>query len=112
MRGMHLVSTNDLPGYKIEEVKGFVWATSVKSKFIGKDLIAVLRIFVGGEIIEYTEMVNEAKRQVVKKLLANAKELGANAVVGARFSTPSQIVPGAVEISMYGTAVKVRKNRK
>ena len=109
MKGMQLVTTENIPGYKIEEVKGFVWSTSVRSKFIGKDLIAVLRIFVGGEIIEYTEMVNEAKKQVTKKLLRNAKALGANAVIGARFSTSSQIVPGAIEISMFGTAVKIKK---
>ena len=66
MRGIQLVSTDDLPGYEIEEVKGFVWATSVRSKFIGKDLIAVLRIFVGGEIVEYTEMVNEAKKYLLR----------------------------------------------
>ena len=111
MKGMQLVSTDEIPGYKIEEVKGFVWSTSVKSKFIGKDLIAVLRVFVGGEIIEYTDMVNEAKRQVIKKMLTNAKALGANAVVSARFSTTSPIIPGAVEISICGTAVKAKKKK-
>ncbi len=112
MKGMHFVTTETIAGYEIEEVKGFVWATSVRSKFIGKDIIAVLRIFVGGEIPEYTDMINKAKREVISKILKNAKALGANAVVGARFSTPSQVVPGAVEVSCYGTAVKVKKKKK
>jgi len=111
-KAMHFKTTEALPGYEVEEVKGFVWATSVRSKFIGKDIIAVLRIFVGGEIIEYTDMINDAKRKVIAKILRNAKALGANAVIGARFSTPSQVVPGAIEISCYGTAVKVKKKNK
>jgi len=112
MENIHFVTTESLPGYEIEEVKGFVWATSVRSKFIGKDIIAVLRIFVGGEIEEYTDMINDAKRKVIKKIIKNAKALGANAVIGARFATTSQVVPGAVEVSCYGTAVKVKKKKR
>ena len=112
MKEMHLVSTESLPGYEIEEVKGLVWATSVHSKFLGSDLIALTRVFVGGEIPEYVDMVNAAKRKVVSKILKNARALGANAVVGARFSTPSPIIPGAIEVSCYGTAVKVKKKNK
>ena len=109
MNEMHLVSTDELPGYEIQEVKGFVWATSVHSKFLGSNIIALTRTFVGGEIPEYVDMVNAAKRKVVSKILKNAKALGANAVIGARFSTPSRIAGGAIEISCYGTAVKVKK---
>ena len=106
---VHVVSTETVPGFEIKEVKGLVWATSVRSKFIGKDILAVLRMVIGGEITEYTEMINEAKRYVIEKLVENAKVLGANAVVGVNISTTSQVLPGAVEIYAYGTAVIIEK---
>lgn len=102
---VHVVTTEGLPGYNIKEVKGLVWGTTVRSKFVGKDILALMRILVGGEIPEYVEMINEAKRYVIEKMVSNAKLLGANAVVKTRINTTSQVVPGAVEIYAYGTAV-------
>lgn len=104
---VHVVTTEELPGYNIKEVKGLVWGTTVRSKFVGKDILALLRILVGGEIPEYVEMINEAKRYVIEKMVSNAKLLGANAVIETRINTTSQVVPGAVEICVYGTAVVV-----
>ncbi len=109
---IHVVTTDHLPGYEIEEVKGLVWATTVRAKFVGKDILAALRIIVGGEVKEYVEMINEAKREVVERMVENARALGANAVIGARISTTAQVVPGAVEITASGTAVRVKKSRK
>lgn len=106
---VHVVSTQDVPGFETREVKGLVWATTVRSKFVGKDILAVLRMIIGGEIPEYTEMINEAKRYVIEKLVENAKVLGANAVIGVNISTTSQVLPGAVEIYAYGTAVVIEK---
>ncbi len=108
---VHVVTIETIPGYKIEEVKGMVWATTVRSKFVGKELIAALRITLGGEIPEYVEMINEAKSYVIKRLVKNAKALGANAVIGTRISTTSQVLTGAVEIMAFGTAVKVKKGK-
>lgn len=109
---VQIVSTETLPGYEIEEVKGLVWGTTVRSKFFGKELVATTRILMGGEIPEYVEMINEAKSFVIKKLVKNAKTLGANAVIGTRISTTSQVLPGAVEVTAFGTAVKVKKVKK
>ena len=106
--GVHVVTTSDLPGHKITEVKGLVWGTSVRARFIGKDIIAILRVFVGGEIPEYTEMINHARLDVIKRLVKNAHGLGANAVVGTHIGSTAQIVPGTVEIFAYGTAVVVK----
>jgi len=110
--GVHVVTTDSLPGFKVKEVKGLVWATTVRSKFVGKDILASLRVITGGEVFEYTEMINEAKRYVIEKLVQNAKTLGANAIIGTRISTTSQVMPGAVEITAYGTAVIVEKVKK
>ncbi len=109
---VHVVTTESLPGFKVKEVKGLVWATTVRSKFVGKDVLASLRIVMGGEVHEYTEMINEAKRYVIERLVQNAKTLGANAILGTRISTTAQVVPGAAEITAYGTAVVVEKVRK
>lgn len=109
---VHVVTTENVPGYETKSVKGFVWATTVRSKFVGKDILAVLRMIVGGEIPEYTEMINEAKRYVIEKMVQNARVLGANAVVGVRIDTTSQVLPGAVEIYAYGTAVVIESKKR
>jgi uncharacterized protein YbjQ (UPF0145 family) len=109
---IHVVSTEGVPGYDITSVKGLVWGTSVRSKFVGKDMLAILRVLVGGEIKEYTGMVNEARRYVVERMVDNARALGANAVVSTRIGSPSQIVPGTVEIFAYGTAVIIEPKPK
>ena len=109
---VHVVTIDSIPGYEVKNVKGFVWATTVRSKFIGKDILAVLRMIVGGEIPEYTDMINEAKRYVIEKMVENARVLGANAVIGVRIDTTSQILPGAVEIYAYGTAVVVEPKKR
>lgn len=108
---VHVVTIESIPGFEVQEVKGLVWATTVRSKFVGKEILAVLRTTVGGEIPEYVEMINEAKAFVIKKLVKNAKLLGANAVLGTKISTTSQVLTGAVEITAYGTAVKVKRKK-
>ncbi len=104
---IHVVTTPDLPGYDIKEVKGLVWGTSVRAKFLGKDLIAIFRSLVGGEIKEYTDMINIARRHVIERMVANAKALGANAIISSHIGTTSQVLPGTVELFAYGTAVVV-----
>jgi uncharacterized protein YbjQ (UPF0145 family) len=107
--GVHVVTTPELPGHTVKEVKGLVWGTSVRARFVGKDIIAVLRVLAGGEIPEYTEMINQARFDVIKRLVKNAQSLGANAVVGTKIGSTAQIIPGTVEIFAYGTAVVVSK---
>ena len=108
VEGVQVVTTQELPGHEIKDVKGLVWGTTVRARFLGKDIIAILRVFAGGEIPEYTEMINKARLDVIKKMVRNARSMGANAVVGMRIGSTAQIVPGTVEIFAYGTAVVVK----
>lgn len=105
---VHIVTTETMPGYKIKEVKGFVWGSSVRARFLGKEIIASLRMVTGGEIVEYRDMLNEARFFVMQRLANNARKIKANAVVGARINV-MQVVPGTIEVMAYGTAVKAVK---
>jgi uncharacterized protein YbjQ (UPF0145 family) len=104
-RYIHVVSVDTIPGHEVREVKGLVWGTTVRAKFVGKDILAVLRAMVGGEVVEYTQMINEARRKAIEKMVDNARALGANAVIGTHIGSTSQIMPGTAEIFAYGTAV-------
>ena len=104
--GIPIVTTESITGYEITEVKGLVWASSVKAKSIIKDIIAMFRVMWGGDIKEYWELINEARHEILKKLNENAKAMDANAIVKLRLTT-SQVVPGTIEIMAYGTAVTI-----
>ncbi|MCG8455436.1 MAG: YbjQ family protein [Holophagales bacterium] len=103
---MIITTTNELPDRKILRTLGLVRGTSVRGRHIGVDLIAHLRNAVGGEIHEYTKMLSEAREQALDRMTEEARELGANAVVGMRFTTSSP-TPGSSEVLVYGTAVVV-----
>ena len=103
---MLVTTVNELPGKKVEVI-GLVMGNTIKAKHIGKDLVAGLRNIVGGEIKEYTEALSEAREQALERMLQEAKKLGADAVVGVRFTT-SAVMAGAAELLAYGTAVKVK----
>lgn len=106
-----IVTTDNIVGYKVTEVKGLVWSSSVKSKSILKDIMAMFRIIWGGNVDEYWELIHEARHEILLKLNENTKEMGANAVISLKL-TSSQIVPGTVEVMAYGTAVVVEKEKK
>lgn len=108
---VQVVTTDFVPGYEIKDVKGLVWGTTVRAKFIGKDIIALFRVILGGEVKEYTDMINEARLESIKRMVSNAKKLGADAIVSMRIDSASQIVPGAVELFAYGTAVTLKKKK-
>ncbi len=103
---MILVTIDHLPGKEITSVIGLVRGSTVRAGHLGKDITAVFKNFVGGEIGDYTKLMAEAREQALDRLREEAKALGAEAVVGLRFST-SSISPGAAEIVVYGTAVKI-----
>lgn len=105
---MIIVNTNDIPGKKIIDVKGLVKGSTIQSKHIGKDLLAGLKTIVGGEITEYTEMLETARQIAIGRMVKNAENLGANAVVNIRFAT-SAIMQGAAELMVYGTAVVIEE---
>ena len=100
----NLVTINKYPGKEITEVLGYVKGSTVQTRHIGKDILAGFKTLVGGEIVSYTEMMDDARKIATERLLKDAEELGANAVVGFRLQT-SQVMQGAAEIIAYGTAV-------
>lgn len=103
---MIVVTTHDLPGYRITKVHGLVRGNTIRARHLGKDITAVLRNMAGGEITEYTKMMAEAREQAIDRMLEEAEALNANAVLGVRFQT-SMVQSGAAEMLCYGTAVTV-----
>jgi len=102
-------NTETLPGYSIVEMKRIVTGNMVQSKHILHDLVAVLKSIVGGEIKDYTDMMVEARRVAQNRMMDEANQLGANAVINVRFTT-SAIMKSMSEILAYGTAVIVKKD--
>ncbi len=105
---MILVTLNNIPGREIKETLGLVRGSTIRAKHIGKDILAGLRNIVGGEIKEYTEALNEAREVAIKRMIEEAEKLDADAILAIRFTT-SQIMGGAAELLVYGTAVKLAK---
>ena len=101
---MKLLSIEYIPGVEIEALD-MVKGTVVQSKNFGKDFMAGMKTLVGGEIVGYTEMLNEARQIAVKRMVDEAKALGADAVIGVKYGS-SQIMQGAAEVMAYGTAVQ------
>ena len=102
---MKLLSIDYIPDTKIEAL-GMVKGTIVQSKNLGRDFMAGMKGLVGGEIVGYTEMLNEARQMAVKRMVDEAKELNADAVIGIKYGS-SQVMQGAAEVIAYGTAVKI-----
>ncbi|HKT27847.1 YbjQ family protein [Dyella sp.] len=101
---MLVVTTENVPGHQVVQVKGQVFGVVVRSRGIGGNFVAGLRSIVGGEIHEYTQMLEEARRHALDRLVTNAKAMGANAVVMMRFDS-AEIGQTMSEIVAYGTAV-------
>ncbi|SDZ89714.1 Uncharacterized conserved protein YbjQ, UPF0145 family [Pseudobutyrivibrio sp. ACV-2] len=101
---MKLVSIETIPGQNFE-VLGVVKGTIVQSKNFGKDFMAGMKTLVGGEIVGYTDMLVEARQIATKRMVDEAEQLGADAIVGVRY-TSSSVMQGAAEVLAYGTAVK------
>ncbi|PIQ92169.1 MAG: hypothetical protein COV70_01280 [Parcubacteria group bacterium CG11_big_fil_rev_8_21_14_0_20_39_22] len=104
---MIITTTENIAGKDIKEVLGLVRGNTIRAKHIGKDIIAGLRTIIGGEIKEYVEAMNEAREQSLERMEKQANDLGADAIVGVRFTT-SQVLSGAAELLVYGTAVKLK----
>ena len=105
---MKLVSIDYIPGYEIEEALGLVKGQTVQSKNVGRDFMSGLKTIVGGEIVGYTEMIMSATQIATKRMVDEAENLGADAIIGVRYGS-SQVMNGAAEIIAYGTAVKLKK---
>ena len=105
---MIISNTPEISGYKIIESIDLVTGSMVQSKHIGRDIMAVIKTIIGGEVTGYTEMLVEAREEAMRRMLSQAKSKGANAVVNVRFTT-SAISAGMSELLVYGTAVLAEK---
>ncbi|MFL0803497.1 MAG: YbjQ family protein [Agarilytica sp.] len=104
-----LITTQDnFKEYEVVETLGMVKGNTIRARHVGKDIIASLRTIVGGEITEYTKMIAESREQATDRMIADARSIGADAIVCVRFTT-SPMMQGAAELLAYGTAVKVIK---
>jgi uncharacterized protein YbjQ (UPF0145 family) len=103
---MIVVSDDKISGMRVVRTLGLVRGNTIRARHLGKDILAVMRNLVGGEVSEYTKMMAEAREQAIDRMIANAEELGANAVTHVRFST-SYVMTSAAEMVAYGNAVVV-----
>jgi uncharacterized protein YbjQ (UPF0145 family) len=105
---MLIATTNDLPGYTVEEVFGEVFGLTVRSRNIGSQLGAGLKSILGGELKGMTKALADSRQQVIERMVEEAEAKGANAVLAMRFDT-SEMGSNWTEICAYGTAARVRK---
>ncbi len=103
---MLLTNIETVPGRTIIEHFGLVSGSTIRAKHVGRDIMAGLKNIIGGELKGYTELLQESRRQAMDRMIEQAKQLGANAIVNIRFST-SSVAQGAAELYAYGTAVRV-----
>ena len=105
---MIIVTTENIPNHRITEVLGPVFGLTVRARGIGKDIMASLKGLIGGEINQYTEMLEDARKQAMDRMVKNAVAMGSNAIVMMRFDS-GEIGQNMSEIVAYGTAVFVVK---
>ena len=107
---MQVTTTFDIDGYEVAEYKGLVRGIVVRSPTIAQGILGGLKNIIGGQIGAYTEMCEQTREQAYEVMVAHAQQLGANAILGARYDA-SSVEPrgGAVEVLCYGTAVILRK---
>ncbi len=102
-----MTTTFNVPGREISKSLGIARGNTIRAKHLGKDILAGLRTIVGGEIKEYMEMMTQSREQAIERMIQDAERMGADAIVGVRFTT-SQVMTGAAELMAYGTAVKLK----
>lgn len=103
---MIIVNTETVPGRETTALHGLVQGNTIRAKHVGRDIGAALKNLVGGELQAYTQLLSEARQEATERMVAQAEEMGANAIVNVRFTT-SSIAGGAAELYAYGTAVTV-----
>jgi uncharacterized protein YbjQ (UPF0145 family) len=101
---MIVVTTDTVPGRTIKETLGLVRGNTVRCRHVGQDIKAAFRNMIGGEVVEYTKLMAESREQAIDRMVGSAQEMGANAILAIRFST-AEIMSGAAELLVYGTAV-------
>ncbi|UCD37384.1 MAG: YbjQ family protein [Fidelibacterota bacterium] len=104
---MLLTTQDSFEDHEIAQTFGLVRGNTIRARHLGKDVLAAFRGIVGGEVTEYTKMMAEAREQALDRMIATAESLGADGIVGIRF-TSATVMSGAAEIVVYGTAVKLK----
>lgn len=104
---MILSTTHSVPNREIDQILGIARGSTVRTRNIGRDIVASLKNIVGGEIEEYTKLQADAREQAIERMIADAKKLNADAIVGILI-TSAMVTNGAAEILAYGTAVKLK----
>lgn len=104
---MILTNIENVPGRDILKQLGLVNGSTVRAKHLGRDMLSGLKNLVGGELVAYTELMQEAREEATQRMIAEARKLQADAIVNVRYST-SSVAQGAAEIYVYGTAVQLR----
>jgi uncharacterized protein YbjQ (UPF0145 family) len=107
---MIVTTMESVPGRRIARVLGLIRGNTIRARHLGRDILAVFRMIAGGEVREYTKMMAESREQAIDRMIEEAERLGANAVVGVRFTT-SMVASGAAEIMCFGTAVSLEEER-
>lgn len=105
---MIVSTTENVPGHAITEILGVTRGNVIRAKHVGTDIVAGFRQVVGGELTEYTKMLAEAREQAYDRMVSHARSIGADAVVGMRFTT-STVMANSAEILAFGTAVKLSR---
>lgn len=105
---MYLSTTYDIAGFEIAETLDIVRGSTVRARHLGRDIMAGLKNVVGGEIRSYTELMSDAREQAIERMIMDAEDLGADAIVGVRFMTAA-VMSGASEILAFGTAVRLKE---
>jgi uncharacterized protein YbjQ (UPF0145 family) len=105
-----LLNSDTLPEKEITEILGLVQGHTVYAIWLGKDLSAIIRLILGGELTEYTEMMGSARSTALQRMTSQADEMGADAVINVRYMTTS-VIGSAAELLVYGTAVKLKSIR-
>jgi uncharacterized protein YbjQ (UPF0145 family) len=105
---MIVTTMNDIPGYEVDEVYGEVMGLTVRSRNVGSQIGAQLKSIIGGELKGIKKALIDSRQEVMQRMVAEAEEKGANAIVAMRFDT-SEMGPNWTEICAYGTAVRVHK---
>lgn len=108
---MLLQNSAEVTGCEITEVLGLVHGHTIFAIWLGRDLSALVRLILGGELVEYTDMMGQARKVAIARMIAQAEKLEADAIINVRFTTTS-VVASAAELFAYGTAVKLSKSTK
>ncbi|MCB0283839.1 MAG: YbjQ family protein [Calditrichaeota bacterium] len=104
---MIVVTSSFIAGKEVEKSLGIVRGNTIRARHIGRDITAFIKNITGGEIEEYTKLMGEAREQALDRMIQNAEELGANAIIDVRFST-SYVMAQAAEVLVFGTAVIIK----